>query len=40
MFGTQIDDPVSDYEYITTTPLEAGLIVTGANIHGLQIDPD
>ena len=34
MFGTQIDDPVT-----TTTPLKADLIVTGTNIHGLQIDP-
>ena len=33
MFGTQIDDPVT-----TTTPLEADLVVTGSNIHGVQID--
>ena len=34
MFGTQIDDPVT-----TTTPLKADPVVTGAKIHGFQIDP-
>ena len=34
MFGTQIDDPVT-----MTTPLKADPVVTGAKIHGLQIDP-
>ena len=34
MFGTQIDDPVT-----ATTPLKADPVVTGAKIHGFQIDP-
>ena len=34
MFGTQIDDPVT-----MTTPPKADPVVTGAKIHGLQIDP-
>ena len=33
MLGTQIDDPVT-----MTTSLEADLVVTGAKIHGFQID--